>query len=433
MHFHSSVLLFCCFIRPIFGGLSRPIERNLAPRSYKKTCVVKASGSNATDDAPAIRQAFKKCGHGGTVAFKNTTYYVNTVLNITGLKDCEIDLKGTLLWGTDIQYWLNHSIPVGYQNQSTAFVLGGDNVHFNGHGYGTLNGNGPVWYHFIHGQSNYPGRPHQITFNGLTNSVVEGLIFLQSQMWTMSMIHSHNNLLENIYVNNTGMDGSTSSNTDGADTMFSSKIHFNKWIVVNGDDSISMKANSTDISITNCTFYNGLGIAIGSIGQYKGNFETIERVSADNIRYEKTLHAAYFKTWTGEQVGYPPNGGGGGLGYASNLTFTNLHGNGFRGAPISISQCTTFSGASGNCTSSKFELENIKYSKLTGTSTTSQVASLQCSGVKPCHDITITDVDLTINSTTTEASSYLCGNVEDPHGWNCTGPVCVGSSATGGC
>jgi hypothetical protein len=82
-----------------------------------------------------------------------------------------------------LTYFLSHSLPVGYQNQSTAWVLGGDRVHFNGHGYGTLDGNGQYWYRFIHGASNYPGRPHQITLNGLTNSIVEGLRFLQSQMW----------------------------------------------------------------------------------------------------------------------------------------------------------------------------------------------------------------------------------------------------------
>jgi hypothetical protein len=84
--------------------------------------------------------------------------------------------------------------------------------------------------------------------------------------------------------------------------------------VDNGDDSLSLKANSTDITITNSTFYHGLGIAIGSIGQYKGAFETVQRAHAKNNVFYKTTHAAYFKTWTGEQVGYPPNGGGGGLG-----------------------------------------------------------------------------------------------------------------------
>jgi hypothetical protein len=61
--------------------------------------------------------------------------------------------------------------------------------------------------------------------------------------------------------------------------------------VYNGDDSISFKANSTDITLTNSHFYNGLGVAIGSIGQLKDQFETVERVKVENIVYENTLHA----------------------------------------------------------------------------------------------------------------------------------------------
>jgi hypothetical protein len=89
-------------------------------------------------------------------------------------------------WSTDIQYWLNNSLEVGYQNQSTAWILGGDNVRINGHGVGTLDGNGDYWYEWISQQentSNYPGRPIALTLSGLTNSVVKGVNFLRSQMW----------------------------------------------------------------------------------------------------------------------------------------------------------------------------------------------------------------------------------------------------------
>lgn len=136
---------------------------------------------------------------------------------------------------------------------------------------------------------------------------------IKSFIRTLSIIHSQRTSFTNIYVNNTGESG-TAHNTDGADTIYSSDITFRNWEVVNGDDSISLKANSTDILIEDCTFYNGLGVAIGSIGQYKGVYETVERVLVKNITYDNTLHAAYVKTWTGQQVGYPPNGGGGGLG-----------------------------------------------------------------------------------------------------------------------
>lgn len=93
-------------------------------------------------------------------------------------------------WSTDIEYWLENSVEVGYQNQSTAFILGGDNVVLDGHGIGTFDGNGDYWYLWIQEQentSNYPGRPHQITFNGLQNSVVKGMTFLRSQMWYVPM------------------------------------------------------------------------------------------------------------------------------------------------------------------------------------------------------------------------------------------------------
>lgn len=65
----------------------------------------------------------------------------------------------------------------------------------------------------------------------------------------------------------------------------------NNWTVYNGDDSIALKGNSTDISITNSRFYNGLGIAVGSVGQYNDQYETVERLRASNIYFENTLHA----------------------------------------------------------------------------------------------------------------------------------------------
>ncbi|KAF5519098.1 Alpha-L-rhamnosidase rgxB [Colletotrichum aenigma] len=408
----------------------------------KKTCTVKASGTNATDDAPAILDAFKTCGRRGKVIFEPTTYYVNSVMNVTWLDDVEIDLQGTLLpgrnfqWSTNISYWLANSLDVGYQNQSTAFILGGNNVRINGHGTGTFDGNGDYWYQWIRQQpntSNYPGRPHALTLNGLKNSVVHGVNFLRSQMWTMSIIYSHNVELDSILVNNTG-NRYQSSNTDGADTIRSSNIKFNNWTVYSGDDSISLKANSTDVSITNSKLYNGLGIALGSIGQYKGQFETIERLNVKDCYFDNTLHAVYFKTWTDDQNGYPPNGGGGGLGFASDMSFNNLTVKGMRGAAVAISQCTRFSGAPGvgNCTNSQFQIRDITVDGMSGTTKSSRVASLQCSAVAPCINIGLFDVDLRFDNGTA-AASYLCGHAENPLGFECTGTPCVGGSATGEC
>ncbi|KAL4861783.1 hypothetical protein BDV12DRAFT_190847 [Aspergillus spectabilis] len=372
---------------------------------------------------PPDQKTCVRCGRGGKVIFKPTTYYINSVMNTSWLEDVDIDIKGNLL--------------------STAWILGGDNVRINGHERGTLDGNGDYWYEWIQEQentSNYPGRPVALTLNGLTNSVVKGINFLRSQMWTLAIIYSHHVEFDSILVNNTG-NRVDSSNTDGADTIRSSHLTFNNLTVYNGDDSISFKAKSTDITfkakstditLKNSHFHNGLGVAIGSIGQLNDQFEVVERIKVENIKFDNTLHAVYFKTWTDDQNGYPPNGGGGGLGYASDMVFKNLEATDMRGSAVAISQCTRFSGApgEGNCTNSQFQIRDLSVINLHGTTKSSRVTSFQCSAVAPCTNLGLFGTDLKFANGTV-AGDYLCGNVKDPRGFECTGDVCVGGSATG--
>lgn len=74
------------------------------PRESSTVCTVPAAGSSSIDDAPAILEAFRKCGHGGKIILTNTTYHINSVMNTTGLRDCEVDLQGTLLVSLDTNH-----------------------------------------------------------------------------------------------------------------------------------------------------------------------------------------------------------------------------------------------------------------------------------------------------------------------------------------
>lgn len=74
--------------------LSHTVE---AAQPHHKVCQVEASGTNATDDTPAILEAFEQCGKHGKIVFEDTTYYVNSIMNVTGLEDVDIDIHGTLL------------------------------------------------------------------------------------------------------------------------------------------------------------------------------------------------------------------------------------------------------------------------------------------------------------------------------------------------
>lgn len=246
-------------------------------------------------------------------------------MNVTGLENVKVEVHGTLLWSKDIEYWLENSLPIGpghdqnsyppaaYQNQTTAFILGGKKLHVEGFGYGTFDGNGQVWYDFVKGQSNYPNRPHAIVITA-TDSYFHGLRWVQPQMWTVTIVSSQRVVLEDIYVNSTSHSNQPARNTDGANTMFSDSITFRRWEIDNGDDCIAFKANSTNMLVEDSILHGGNGIAVGSIGQYSGRFETVENIVVRNLTMHGSKFATRIKTWTGEQNEWPPNGGGGGLG-----------------------------------------------------------------------------------------------------------------------
>ncbi|KAL9534705.1 Alpha-L-rhamnosidase [Sphaerulina musiva] len=393
------------------------------PETRTKICHVQPA-ENGGDSTPAILSAFERCGHNGNIIFDNVTYHIESVMTTIGLANVDIDIRGTLLWGTDIQYWLQNSLPIHYQNQSTAWYLGGDNIYLHGNGFGTFDGNGQAWYDFTNGASNYPRRPHQITFGGLTNSVIENMRFVQSQMWTMTLINSNNVLLQDIYINSTNLKGGDQFgplNTDGADTIYSNNITFARWTVDCGDDNISQKANSTNIWIEDCTFYHGSGIALGSIGQFKDQYEFIENVTARNIEMHGPIRqGGYIKTWTGVQKGFPPNGGGGGLGYIKGITFDNwtLHD---AELALDITQCVNFEGGTGDCDTSTFEISDLRWHNIRGTQKRLQAVDIQCSAAAPCHDINITNVEMILADTGAPATEYQCSNVVHPIGFVCDG------------
>nr|GAT49491.1 pectin lyase-like protein [Mycena chlorophos] len=317
----------------------------------------------------------------------------------------------------NISYWLNNSLPIGYQNQSSAWFLGGNNISFNGHGHGTLNGNGQIWYDYTKGVSNIAGRPHALTISKTNNATFTGLRFVQSQMWTMAIVNSSFVDLNDIYVSSTSNDSEPARNTDGADTIYSHHINFRRWEVTNDDDSIAIKANSSDILIEDSTFYGGLGVAIGSIGQYPNRYETVERVLTRNCVFNATRMLGYIKTWTGIEQGFPPNGGGGGTGFVRDVAWTNSKLIGLTESPAEITQCTTFSGAVGECDTSTLQISNITWSGLYGTMVGTVIADLSCSGAAPCENLAILESNIT--SETGEPGTYSCHAVNSTKGFFC--------------
>lgn len=92
-------MLLSTYILSFLAGhaVGTAVERVLAGSGLVKTCTVPAGNSEDIDDGPAIIKAFGDCGQDGNVVFSNTTYHINSVMSTTGLKNCQVDIYGTLL------------------------------------------------------------------------------------------------------------------------------------------------------------------------------------------------------------------------------------------------------------------------------------------------------------------------------------------------
>ncbi|KAI0317354.1 pectin lyase fold/virulence factor [Amylostereum chailletii] len=405
---YLTILLFLFFIFPL--SHSRVDKQG-------SVCTIVPS-SDGGDDSSSIISAFQQCNKDASVVFQNKTYHVERTMVTHGLQNVSVDVQGTLLWGTNITYWRNNSIPLGYLNMTSAWDFSGSNIHWDGHGFGTFDGNGQLWYDFSNNTSNLPGRPINFVIRNTTDSVFEGMRFVQSQFWTMVVHSSSNIILQDFYINSTSNSTGTTQNTDGIDTFYTDNLTIRRWTVINGDDAVAPKANTSNLLVQDSHFIDGFSVAIGSIGQYEGVYEFIENVTAERIVCDRCLYVGYVKTWTGLQQGFPPNGGGGGLGFARNVVFRDFIVTNLTSSVAEISQCTSYEGATGGCDTSTFQISNVTWENITGSVATDTLAALQCSGSAPCPGIAIKNVDVSFG----EGGGNVvdCSNVVDPQGFECT-------------
>jgi galacturan 1,4-alpha-galacturonidase len=99
------------------------------PPKRHKVCVVETNGDGVTDDSEHILTAFHECNDGGHVLFsKDETYTIGTAMDWTFLKHIDIDIQGRILFSNNTDYWQANSFRFVFQNVTTFFKLGGDDV-----------------------------------------------------------------------------------------------------------------------------------------------------------------------------------------------------------------------------------------------------------------------------------------------------------------
>jgi galacturan 1,4-alpha-galacturonidase len=183
---------------------------------------------------------------------------------------------------------------------TTFFKLGGNDVNI--YGGGTIDGNGQIWYD-LYAANIYTLRPVLIGIDGLHNSIVSNLVLRYSPQYYHFVANSSNVIFDNINIAGRSISTNVAKNTDGWDTYRSSDIVIQNSVVNNGDgkyysasmdylltvqDCVSFKPNSTDMLVQNMWCNGSHGISVGSLGQYKGEFDIVKNIYVFNT----SLHNA---------------------------------------------------------------------------------------------------------------------------------------------
>lgn len=211
---------------------NQPFNPLPASQIRYKTCHV-ANYGNGRDDSSNIMSALKKCNNGGKVVFDaGKTYTIGKALDMTFLKHVDLgmfffsgkddlhptnqssstEIQGTIQFTNDTDYWQANAFKQGFQNATTFFQLGGEDVNM--YGDGMLDGNGQVWYD-LYAQDALILRPILVGIIGLHGGTIGPLKLRYSPQWYHLVANSSNVLFEGIDITGYSKSKNTAKNTDG--------------------------------------------------------------------------------------------------------------------------------------------------------------------------------------------------------------------------
>ncbi|KAI9697165.1 MAG: Exopolygalacturonase X-1 [Bogoriella megaspora] len=393
-----------------------------APRT--KTCIVQSHDDGATDDSQYFLDALNECNNGGHVLMpSNTTYIIGTALNLTFLNSVDIELQGYLQFTNDTDYWQANSFRQIFQNVTTFWQLGGNDVNF--YGGGTIDGNGQVWYD-LYASNIYTLRPVLLGTIDLHNSSITNLDLRYSPQYYNFVANSSSVLFSGLSISGFSKSSNVAKNTDGWDTYRSSNIVIQNSTINNGDDCVSFKPNSTGILVQNLHCNGSHGISVGSLGQYVGEKDIVGDVYVYNIAMSNATDGARIKVWPGSPAKLSGDlQGGGGTGSVKNITYDTMSITNVDYA-IEVTQCygqsnlTLCNEFPSNLTISDVVMRGIsgstskKYDPLSG--------YVVCSSETVCSNINVEGVEVTTPSGV--QNQFTCGDVDESllQGINCTTP-----------
>ncbi|KAG7451641.1 glycoside hydrolase family 28 protein [Guyanagaster necrorhizus] len=358
--------------------------------AFGQRCTLTPSGG---DDGPQFLAAAASCD---TVVIPvGEEFNIATRMNMTGLTNTHINLEGTIRFQPDISYWTGNAFFFDFQDSITFWLLGGENIVLSGSG--TLDGAGQAWYDAFASNSSLL-RPIILTVYQAKNALVEDIHMVNSPMWFNLVYESNNVTYSNINITAVSTSKNTIANTDGWDIYRSDTVVIRDSTILNGDDCVSFKPNTTNVLVSNLSCNGSHGVSVGSLGQYAGIFDIVENITATDISMSNAENGARIKAWAGSDVG---------SGIVKNITFANFEVSNVDN-PIVIDQCYETSSSQCSEFPSNTFIEDVWFNDVFGTSSGATVASLECSPDDRCSNINVNDLNLKAGKGT---AKYECQNI----------------------
>ncbi|QRV93919.1 polygalacturonase [Ceratobasidium sp. AG-Ba] len=383
------------------------------------TCVVPSAGNPSVSDVPAINAAFASCGNGGIIQFPaGKTYAINELLKIQGCNGCEVQLDGTLKLLANITLWNTQAQPFAFQASYLAIIVdGAKNMKFHSPtGKGLIDGSGQAWY------DKAPSiRPVLFTTANSTGVTYDRIKMINSPMWFNLVTDSSYITFTNTVLNATSSSSKAPKNTDGFDTFRSNHVTIQDLWYNGGDDSISFKPNSTDITVKDAVMLGSHGVSVGSIAQYPGIYDIIRNIWVQNVTFANGLDGT--KSENGVRIKSWPGGYGSGMGGFSfimrnyvlklaavkNVTYQDITVSDVS-KPVIIDSC--YMKDDSYCAShpAQVSITDVHINNVKGTSASNTVVDLECTPKADCY-IYMKNISIT---PTKGAAKYVCTNLSDP-------------------
>ena len=262
-----------------------------------------ATGDGINKDTDAFKKAISECQkNGGGTLYIPAGIYLTGPIHLKSNITLYIENGAVLKFSQDIDDY--PTVYTRWEGEEaevySPLIYGEDIENIAVTGFGTIDGQGMLWWNLLRKKElRYP-RPRGISFYRSRNITIDGIRIINSPSWTVNPIECENITVNNIKIQNPY----DSPNTDGINPESCRGVRISNCYIDVGDDCVTLKSGTEDcreripcenITVTNCIMAHGHGgVVIGS--EMSGG---VRNVVISNCIFEGTDRGIRIKTRRG--------------------------------------------------------------------------------------------------------------------------------------